>query len=161
LYCPSIYVFWLPLISSNLFKDLKISICCCSDTYAAERSKSKDLLTLSQCNVSEWNDMSTCRLVSVRQHYKYPSEHVGAVHSWLITGFVTRATWWATLVEQELLILYGVIVVSPFVLFLLAIVLPVHRFTDSDYLWYLQTLLSNETSSSSSSHQKKHVLIML
>jgi hypothetical protein len=28
-------------------------------------------------------------------------------------------------VEQELLILYGVIVVSPFVLFLLAIVLPV------------------------------------
>ena len=75
-------------------------------------------------------------------------------HSWLITGFVTRATWQMPLVEQEWLnlpehltsppVFSGVCVPqslvfcvvfcrSLFVLFLLTIVFSVLRFTDSDY----------------------------
>ena len=44
-------------------KDYKIGVCCFSAKHTALWSKSKDLLTLNQNNVSEWNDMSTCRLL--------------------------------------------------------------------------------------------------
>ena len=44
-------------------KDGKIGICCFSIQHAALRSKSKDWLSWHQNNVSEWMDMSTCRLL--------------------------------------------------------------------------------------------------
>ena len=36
----------------------KTGMCCFSASYAALRSKSKDLLARNQYNVSDWNDMS-------------------------------------------------------------------------------------------------------
>ena len=48
---------------SGQTKDYKIGICCFSAKHAALRRKSKDWLTQNQNNVSEWNDMSTCRLL--------------------------------------------------------------------------------------------------
>jgi hypothetical protein len=45
-------------------KDCKISICCFSAKHAALRRKNKDWLAQNQDNVSEWNDMSTHRLLS-------------------------------------------------------------------------------------------------
>ena len=50
---------------SGQTKDYKIRICCFSTKHAALRRKSKDWLARNQDNVSEWGNMSTCRLVSV------------------------------------------------------------------------------------------------
>jgi hypothetical protein len=44
-------------------KDYKIGICCFFARHAALRRKSKDLLARNQNNVSEWSNMSTCRLL--------------------------------------------------------------------------------------------------
>ena len=44
-------------------KDYKIGICCFFAIHAALRRKSKDWLTRNQDNVSEWGDMSICRLL--------------------------------------------------------------------------------------------------
>jgi hypothetical protein len=44
-------------------KNYKIGICCFSAKHAALRRKSKDLLARNQDNVSEWSDMSVCRLL--------------------------------------------------------------------------------------------------
>ena len=46
-------------------KDYEIGICCFSTKHAALRRKSKDWLAWNQDNVSEWGNMSTCRLVSL------------------------------------------------------------------------------------------------
>ena len=56
-------------------------------------------------------------------------------HSWLITRFVTRLTWWAPelTADTRSLVWCVCFVVCPFVLFLLAIVLSLLQFTDSDY----------------------------
>jgi hypothetical protein len=48
---------------SGQTKDNKIGICCFSAKHAALRSNSKDWLGRNQNNVSEWSDMSTCRLL--------------------------------------------------------------------------------------------------
>jgi hypothetical protein len=48
---------------SGQTKDYKIGICCFSAKHAALRRKSKDWLAQNQNNVSEWSDMSTCRLL--------------------------------------------------------------------------------------------------
>ena len=48
---------------SGQTKDYKIGMCCFSTKHAALRSKSKDWLARNQNNVSEWNDMSTHRLL--------------------------------------------------------------------------------------------------
>jgi hypothetical protein len=48
---------------SGQTKDYKIGICCFSTKHTALRRKSKDWLARNQNNVSEWNDMSTCRLL--------------------------------------------------------------------------------------------------
>jgi hypothetical protein len=44
-------------------KEYKIGMCCFSAKQAALRRKSKDWLAWKQNNVSEWNDMSSCRLM--------------------------------------------------------------------------------------------------
>jgi hypothetical protein len=44
-------------------KDFKIGICCFSAEHAALKKKSKDGLAHHQNNVSEWSDMSTCRVL--------------------------------------------------------------------------------------------------
>jgi len=44
-------------------KDYKIGICCFSSKHSDLRSKHKDWLLQNQDNVSEWIDMSTCRLL--------------------------------------------------------------------------------------------------
>ena len=44
-------------------KDYKIGICGFSAKHTALRRKSKDWLARDQGNVSEWSDMSTCRLL--------------------------------------------------------------------------------------------------
>ena len=44
-------------------KDYDIGICCFSAKHAALRRKSKDWLAWNQDNVSEWANMSTCRLL--------------------------------------------------------------------------------------------------
>jgi len=44
-------------------KHFKIGICCLSAKNTAVRSKSKDLLSWNQNNMSEWSNMSTCRLL--------------------------------------------------------------------------------------------------
>ena len=43
--------------------DYNIGTCCFSAKHTALRRKSKDWLTRNQNNVSEWSDMSTCRLL--------------------------------------------------------------------------------------------------
>ena len=48
---------------SRQTKDYEIGICCFSTKHAASRRKSKDWLVRNQNNVSEWNDMSTSRLL--------------------------------------------------------------------------------------------------
>ena len=48
---------------SGQTKDYKVDMCCFSTKHAALRSKSKDWLARNQNNVSEWNDMSTHRLL--------------------------------------------------------------------------------------------------
>ena len=48
---------------SGQTKDYKIGICCFSAKHAALRRKSKDWSAQNQNNVSEWSDMSTCRLL--------------------------------------------------------------------------------------------------
>jgi hypothetical protein len=48
---------------SGQTKDYKIGICCFSTKHAALRRKSKDWLAWNQNNVSEWSDMSSCRLL--------------------------------------------------------------------------------------------------
>jgi hypothetical protein len=47
---------------SGLTKDYEIGICCFSAKHAALR-KNKDWLAQNQDNVSEWDDMSICRLL--------------------------------------------------------------------------------------------------
>ena len=42
---------------------LKIGICCFSAKHSALRRKSKDWLVRKQNNVSEWGQMSICRLL--------------------------------------------------------------------------------------------------
>ena len=99
---------------------------------------------------------------SVTNDYRYVPLVVSTFrffhHAWLMTGFVTRVTRRMPLVEQELLTLLGhqssppgfsgfrvaraldlcvMVCRSLFVLFLLAIVLIVLRFTDSDYIYIL------------------------
>ena len=49
--------------SSGQTKDYKVGMCCFSTKHAVSRSKSKDWLARNQNNVSEWNDMSTHRLL--------------------------------------------------------------------------------------------------
>jgi hypothetical protein len=44
-------------------KDHSIGICCFFRKLAALKSKSKDWLSWKQDNVSEWSDMSACRLL--------------------------------------------------------------------------------------------------
>ena len=44
-------------------KGYKIGICCFSAKHAALRRKSKDRFVRNQNNVSEWSDISTCRLL--------------------------------------------------------------------------------------------------
>jgi hypothetical protein len=44
-------------------KEYKIGICCFSAKHAALRRKSKGWLAKNQNDVSEWIDMSTCRLL--------------------------------------------------------------------------------------------------
>ena len=44
-------------------KDYKIGICCYTDKHTSLRRKSKDWLAQNQNNVSEWSDMSICRLL--------------------------------------------------------------------------------------------------
>ena len=48
---------------SGQSKDFRICICCFSAKHTALRRKSKDWLVRIQNNVSEWNDMSTRRLL--------------------------------------------------------------------------------------------------
>jgi hypothetical protein len=48
---------------SGQTKDYKIGICCFSAKHTTLRSKSKDWWAPNQNNVSEWSDMSTCRLL--------------------------------------------------------------------------------------------------
>jgi hypothetical protein len=48
---------------SDETKDYKISICCFSAKHAALGRKSKDWLARNQDEVSEWGDMSICRLL--------------------------------------------------------------------------------------------------
>ena len=48
---------------SGQIKDYEVGICCFSTKHAAVRSKSKDWLARNRNNVSEWNDMSICRLL--------------------------------------------------------------------------------------------------
>jgi hypothetical protein len=50
---------------SGQTKDYKIGMCCFSaiSKHAALGSKSKDWLVRNQDNVSEWGDMSICRLL--------------------------------------------------------------------------------------------------
>jgi hypothetical protein len=43
--------------------DYKIDVCCFSAKYAALRRKSKDWFVRNQDNVSEWGDMSICKLL--------------------------------------------------------------------------------------------------
>ena len=49
-------------------RDYKIGMCCFSAKHAALRRKSKDWLAQNQDNVSEWDDMSICRLL-----FQWPS----------------------------------------------------------------------------------------
>ena len=51
------------MLALDRTKDYKIGICWFSARYAALRSKSKYWLAWNQNNVSEWSDMSTCRLL--------------------------------------------------------------------------------------------------
>ena len=44
-------------------KDYEIGMCCFSAKHAASRRKSKDWLVRNQDNVSEWGNMSICRLL--------------------------------------------------------------------------------------------------
>ena len=44
-------------------KDYKMCICCFSAKHAALESMSKDCMTGNKKNVSEWSNMSTCRLL--------------------------------------------------------------------------------------------------
>ena len=44
-------------------KDYEIGICSFSAKHAALRRKSKDWLARNQDNVSDWSDMSICRLL--------------------------------------------------------------------------------------------------
>lgn len=46
--------------------------------HAAFRSKRKDWSTHNQDNVSEWTDISTCRMLI---HYKNPTKLIGLVQS--------------------------------------------------------------------------------
>jgi hypothetical protein len=48
---------------SGQTKDNTIGMCCLSAKHAALRGKSKDWLARNQNNVSEWSDMSNCRLL--------------------------------------------------------------------------------------------------
>jgi len=48
---------------SGQTKDYKIDICCFFAKHAALKRKSKDWLSQNQDNVSEWGDMSICRLL--------------------------------------------------------------------------------------------------
>ena len=48
---------------SGQTKDYKIGICCFSTKHPTLRRKTKDWLARNQNNVSEWSDMSTCRLL--------------------------------------------------------------------------------------------------
>jgi hypothetical protein len=48
---------------SGQIKDYRIRICCFPENFTALRRKSKDKLTRSQDNVSEWGDMSIRRLL--------------------------------------------------------------------------------------------------
>ena len=48
---------------SGQTKDHKIGICCFSAKHAALRRKSKDWSTRNQDNVSEWGNMSICKLL--------------------------------------------------------------------------------------------------
>ena len=48
---------------SGQTKNNKIGICCFSAKHTALRGKSKDWLARNQNNVSEWSDMSNCRLL--------------------------------------------------------------------------------------------------
>ena len=47
---------------SGQTKDYKIGICCFSAKHTESRRKSKDWSARNQNNVSEWSDLSTCRL---------------------------------------------------------------------------------------------------
>ena len=49
-------------LRSGQTKDNKIGVCCFSAKHTALRSKSKDWSAWNQNNVSEWSNMSTCRI---------------------------------------------------------------------------------------------------
>ena len=48
---------------SGQAKDYEIGICCLSSKHTALRRKSKDWLVRNEDNVSEWDNMSICRLL--------------------------------------------------------------------------------------------------
>ena len=48
---------------SSQTKDYKIGICCFFAKHVALKIKGKDWLTLNRDNVSEWGDMSICKLL--------------------------------------------------------------------------------------------------
>ena len=53
----------ISLNTALIYKDYEIGICCFSSKHAALRGKNKDGLAQNQYNVSEWGDMSICRLL--------------------------------------------------------------------------------------------------
>jgi hypothetical protein len=66
-------------LSSGCVKpDNKIGLCCFSAKHAVLRSKSKDWMAWNRNNVSEWNNIFTCRLLF---HYKTTTKCVGLVQS--------------------------------------------------------------------------------
>ena len=50
-------------LRSGQAKDYQLGICCVCAKHSALRGKSKDLLARDQDNMSEWSNMSICRLV--------------------------------------------------------------------------------------------------
>jgi hypothetical protein len=54
---------WVTHGGDRKTKDYKIGICGYSAKHAALRRKSKDCLARNQDNVSEWDGMSSCRLL--------------------------------------------------------------------------------------------------
>ena len=65
---------------SGQTKDYEIGICYFSLKQATLRSKSKNMLAKIWKNMSAWNVYSWT-VVSVGQHYKNPTKHVGLVQS--------------------------------------------------------------------------------
>jgi hypothetical protein len=72
---------------SGQTKDYKIGICCLSAKHATLRRKSKDWLAWNEDNVSEWGDMSICRLL-FRWASTIKIAELGLANNHSITQFV-------------------------------------------------------------------------